>query len=158
MRLWQSGMGQSRVNPILGSMSALPPESLKYICVWRQVLGGWLGWDDCRVQKFIDRWWQDMAAPDSVTDYYHDFPIECVASVLVPRNLCNRKDIHPIEVAKAIEQAVFNGPCEAHCWASYDWNAARQRVESALATYGASLPNTADLAWYEEDERVDSDA
>lgn len=134
-------------------MSAIPPEALKYICVWRQVLGGWLGWDDGRVQKFTDRWWQDMTAPDSVSDFYHDFPIEYVAPVLIPRSLSERADIHPVEVTKAIEQAVFNGPCDAHCWSGYDWTAARQRVEAALAKYGASLPTAADLAWYEVEEQ-----
>jgi|SRR6185369_4644323 len=125
-------------------MSAIPPEGLKYICVWRQVLGGWLGWDDGRIQKEIDCWWDYITAPDDQSDFYHDFPIQYVSGWLIPRSLWQRPDIHRIEVAKAIEQAVYNGPCEAHCWPGYDWDAARKRVEAALSKYGASLPTSDD--------------
>jgi hypothetical protein len=131
-------------------MSAIPPEALKYICVWRQVLSGWLGWDDGRVQREIDRWWDCMIDPDEV-EFYHRFPIQHVSAFLIPRSLWQRQDIHRMEVVKAIEHAVFNGPCEAHSWPGYDWEAARQRVQAALAKFGASLPTSDDPSGFEEE-------
>ncbi|MEQ1935432.1 MAG: hypothetical protein ABL962_16355 [Fimbriimonadaceae bacterium] len=46
----------------------------------------------------------------------------------------------------------------AHCLPSYDWAAAKKRVEAVLERHGAVLPKPDDLTWYEEEEQLEQGA
>lgn len=95
-----------------------------------------------------------MAPSGAGAMFYHDFPIEYVSCILVPRNLWEHySGQERVAIMHEIEHAVYNGSREAHSWPGYDWNSARQRVEAVLARHGTSLPGPDDLTWYEHEEQ-----
>ena len=141
----------------LAVMENLSPQASEYVAVWRHILGGWLHWPEERVQRFIERWRDELTAPELSMDsqmFFHDTPIEFVSYLLQPAALRKRDigpDDDPVEVTHKIEHAVNQG--YAYDSEHYDWDAARRRVEAVLAEYGASLPTPDDLTWYEEEQR-----
>lgn len=137
-------------------MNALSTQASEYVSVWRRILEGWLGWQEPRVQRFIERWEEELTAPESSMDsqmFFHDSPIEYVSHLLQPPSLRNRPigpDDDPVEIEHKIEHAVNQDyACNSD---QYDWEAARRRVEAVLAEYGASLPTPDQPAWYEEED------
>jgi len=138
-------------------MDTLSPEAAEYVAFWRRVLSVWLKWPEERIVKFIAIWQEDLTAPeDSVASklFFHDSPIEYLSRLLQPSALRRRyigPDDNPFEIDHKIEHAVNR---EYHYDSErYDWDAARRRVEAALAEYDASLPTPDDLAPHEEQEK-----
>jgi hypothetical protein len=117
-------------------MTGLSPEALEYVSVWRHILGGWLHWPEKRIQRFIDLWEDCLMAPQSSMEwqmFFHDTPIEYVSHLLQPpalREHSIRPRYDPVETAHKIEHAVNQD--YAYDSMSYDWDAARQRVEGVL--------------------------
>jgi hypothetical protein len=138
-------------------MDSLSPQASEYVAVWRRILAGWLGWPEPRIQRFIEVWRDQLTAPELSTTsklFFHDSPIEYLSRLLQPSLLRKRvitSEDDPVEIDHKIEHAVnqdYHYDSE-----TYDWAAARRRVEAVLAEYGASLARPEDLAPHEEGNR-----
>lgn len=85
--------------------------------------------------------------------FFRDSPIRFIRQLLQPASLRNRSigpDDDSMEVTRNIERAVAQE--YPYKIAAHDWAAARKRVETILAQYGASLPTPDQPAWYEEED------
>ncbi len=126
-----------------------PARTQEYVAIWHRVLGGWLSWPEPRVDTFANRM-RPFIEPEMLSDRT---PIFYLAHVLLPPSLRQRfEGKERITAQKEVEAAVVQHDPDAHLLATYDWKAARERVEAVLAQYGASLPRPDDLAWYEENQ------
>jgi hypothetical protein len=132
-------------------MNGISLKASEYVAVWRNILGGWLHWQDARIQRFIDRYEEDLGAAESSIDsvmFFRESPIKYVSPLLLPPSLRNHPSTQEIE--RKIERAVnLEYPYNSD---THDWDAARRRVEAVLTEYAASLPTANQPAWYEEED------
>jgi hypothetical protein len=150
-------------------MNYAPPSELSvHIAVWHHVLEGWLGWPEQRIQVFVDRHRKFFDPPQHldpeeragwVRAFYHRWPAERVIRVLFSPSLRRRSSESELfAIQREIEGVIYQRDWQAHCLPSYDWHAARKRVEAVLERHGAALPRSEDLTWYEQDESQKTNA
>ena len=87
-------------------MNTLSPQASEYVAVWRRVLGGWLQWQEPRIQRFIVRWEEDLTAAESSSDsvmFFRESPIEYVRHLLLPPSLRN----HPSTLEITLEDSIY---------------------------------------------------
>lgn len=146
-----------------------PPATLSvHLAVWHQVLGGWLSWPEHRIDLFVDRWRKFFDPPTHadpevaasfIHAFYHRWPAQRVVPLLISPSLrrrCTNDELFTIK--REIESAIYLRDWYAHCLPSYDWAAAKKRVEAVLERHGAVLPKPDDLTWYEEEEQLEQGA
>ena len=125
-----------------------PATTEDYVAVWRRVLHGWLSWPEQRIERFIRRF-RPFAEPDTRMDRT---PVWFLTHVLEPPSLHQRyQGGDRVRIDFEIELAVVGDDSATHLQPSFDWEAARARVEAILARYGASFPKSSDLAWWEHE-------
>ncbi len=132
-----------------------------YLAVWRRILVGWLGWPEQRLAAWICAW-EDRIARNVHgwrDGFFHEDELHYVLPLLVPDDLADR-------LKRQRTRRMYNGYAELLCeelrpaitgrpqipsWGteSFDWHAARERVEVVLGRYGVGLPGSAETSDYE---------
>ena len=111
-----------------------------YPAVWHAVLTQMLGWSEERVRRFVQGW----SAPEyGLHDpgFYHHHALEYVEHLLIPDGVGPASGRERVEFQHRFSVTVFPGANQpGSALASYDWVAARERAQSFLSQYGASLP------------------
>src|SRR5262245_16536782 len=116
-------------------------EQDRYYRVWRIVLGDWLCWS----AKRVDRYCKELYRPQDAF-FFHDSPFDHVSHLLVPGPPCYTLrfwwDSNPGEwlmMRQRIRQVARINDAEVAA-GTFDWTAARVRVEAVLGEVGARLP------------------
>jgi hypothetical protein len=126
-----------------------------YIKAWRHVLEGWLHWSEERIQRWVAAWEADLEGRGSVF-FYHETATYYMIPLLIRDALAERLRVHSRGVERAsdliyVEGELFKaaGSGIDECENSFDWDAARKRVESVLGRYGESIPTPEETTEYE---------
>ena len=121
----------------------------QYIAVWREVLRGWLRWDEHMFNAFVARYDADLDGCGNPLFYHYD-ELYYVLSYLIPesvsRQLTGKRTqfIYYDDLAALMAEigdAITQRP-RSDDWGtpSFDWPAAQKRVLSIIQHRGFELP------------------
>ncbi len=133
-----------------------------YLIAWQGVLIGWLGWSEVRFAAWVEAWEDRIAREGGVLQswFYHEDEWHYVLRLLVIDDLADRlqkqrtgrmyNDLAELlyhKLQPAITQLRAAGWWETD---SFDWQAAKTRVEAVLQKYEVGLPQPSEITAYEK--------
>jgi len=108
-----------------------------YLDAWKKMLHAFLGWPEERVLAWVEDT-RDAFLDNPLLG--HETAMYYVSSLLVPEALKATLGLGLIHLANRLEKAIGQGELWPAFGESYDWDAARRRLQTILNEYGHSLP------------------
>jgi hypothetical protein len=120
--------------------AALKP---RYLMVWSNILTVFLGWSNEELEKWSRKWDDGLnnATAEFRGWFYHETAEHYVIPLLIPETL--RRRLSAVErnvLVGRLQWAITQGDSRVEFAESYDWRAAKSRVEAVLIEYGETLP------------------
>jgi hypothetical protein len=112
-----------------------------YLRTWTLVLGQPLGWSEKRVLAWARKYHEHGLDGRDRGWFYHEDEYYCILDFLVPTSV--RKKLSFKELAKLegrLKTAIAQHGSSPLWLSPYDWDAARERINTILGEYGAALP------------------
>jgi hypothetical protein len=116
-----------------------------YLHDWVECLGALVGWPPEQVVKWSKKWQYGLDGLDDGL-FYHEAPMYYITPLLIPPSLSAR--ITALQRGKLCERlfVTIRHPCsytpygeEPENPETFDWQAAKQRVEAVVNEYGETL-------------------
>ena len=127
--------------PIMDSKTESTLLKPLYLKLWHNVLSVFLGWSAEMIDQWSDKWEDGLNNKKYGGLFYHDTAVSYVVQLLIPDALWERLSTRERSQLRArIERAIEQGNSMLMLVPSYDWEAAKLRVETILSQYGEYLP------------------
>jgi hypothetical protein len=107
-----------------------------YLKVWYNFLRFFLGWPTDQINRWAVKWEDGLNNKAYGGLFYHDTALSYVVPLLIPDRLRERLGFGEFNrLCERLETAIVERNSEFVLASTYDWEAAKHRVESILAEY-----------------------